>query len=153
MPREQCGLTYKKLLRRTATDLSILYRPIGQRGEFSNLRNAPVEFFMVTVINDECGNELLNSASVVPTDKKRKRTNWETNRERCSFDAFYVLLRQDFPVHQHEILFHCSFQFQFSRRRHHGYCSSSEELPFTICRAVFLGYIVPEGQKYPPKDR
>jgi len=96
MPCERRGLTYKKLARYTATDLSILYRPGGQRGEFSNLRNAPVEFFMVTVINDECGNELLNSANVVPTDKKRKRTNWEINTERCSFDAFSVLLRQVF---------------------------------------------------------
>jgi hypothetical protein len=66
-------LTYKKLARCTAAALSILSHPRGQRGEFSNLRNAPVKFFMVTVINDECGNELLNSANFVPTDKKRKR--------------------------------------------------------------------------------
>ena len=56
-------LTHKKLARCTATDLSILSRPRGQRGEFSNLCNAPVKFFMATVINDECVNELSNSAN------------------------------------------------------------------------------------------
>jgi len=98
MPCERRGLTYKKLARCTKTDLSILYRPRGQRGEFSNLCNAPVKFFIVTVINDECGNELLNSANFVSTYKTRKRTNWEINTERYSFDAFSVLLPQVFQL-------------------------------------------------------
>ena len=51
---------------------------------------------MVTVINDECGNEKLNRAKFVPTEKKRKRINWEINRERYSSDAFAVLLPQIF---------------------------------------------------------
>ena len=75
---------------------------------------------MLTVINGEYSDELLNRAYFVPTDKKRKQTNWEINEGRCSSDAFAVI-SAGFPVHQHEILFQWRFQFQSSGRLLNSY--------------------------------
>jgi hypothetical protein len=52
-------------VRCTTTDLSVLSYPRGQKGEFSNLRNIPVKFFVVTAVNDECGNQLLSFSSLL----------------------------------------------------------------------------------------